>query len=76
MIQSYLAGVSAIVSKEIHLLLLQGIVLINLFANVNEFEQFIVKFSDSLFIYSIKFVVSEEHVPLFNKLSHSSVHNI
>ena len=77
---SHLAGNSVISSRETHLLLWQGFIFENLFKKLRELEQLIVKFAnefdDILLIYSIKYLASKEHVPLFSKLSHSSEHNL
>ena len=74
--QTYVVGVSAISVREIHLLLRQGVLLKNLLEKLRESEQLIVKFirelNSMLVTNSIKYLVSEEHSPLFNKLSHTS----
>lgn len=67
-------------SRETHLLLWQGFIFENFLKKSRELEQLIVKFEnefdDLLLIYSVKYPASKEHVPLFNKLSHSSEHNL
>jgi len=69
------AGVSAVFSSEIQLLLGQGMAFKNAFKKLKEFEQLNVKFTRGpdmvLVIYLDNRLVSEEHSPLFNKLSHS-----
>lgn len=74
-------GVSEISVREIHLMLWQDTLFKNLLEKLSESEQLIVKFLiirelDSLLVTnSVKYLVSEEHAPLFNRSSHTSEHS-
>ena len=72
-----MAGTSVFSSIEIQLPLLRIDVFINILAKLNELEQVTVKWSVTwLDTNATMLVVSDEHVELFNKLSHTSGHSL